>query len=129
MNKFICIGNMTRDAELSFTASTGNAYCKFGIAINEGYGDKKETIFLNCVAFGKVAENIAQYTGKGSKVAIDGKIKTGSYQNKEGKTIYTTDVIVNTIEFLNKKEVQASDGFGDGEDIFTPIGDDEDIPF
>ena len=49
MNKFICIGNMTRDAELSFTASTGNAYCKFGIAINEGYGDKKRNdIFKLC---------------------------------------------------------------------------------
>lgn len=129
MNKCVFIGNITREPELTFIPSTGMAVCKFGLALNEGYGDKKETIFLNCVAFGKVAENIAQYTGKGSKVAIDGKIKTGSYQNKEGKTIYTTDVIVNTIEFLNKKEVQISDGFGDGEDIFTPIGDDEDIPF
>jgi single-strand DNA-binding protein len=127
MNKFICIGNLTREPELKYIPASGLAVCKFGIAINEGYGDKKRTDFLNCTAFGKTAENIASYTDKGSKVLIDGKIQTGSYKNKEGINVYTTDVIVNFIEFLSKKEV--SDIPPDDEDIFQPVDDDEEIPF
>lgn len=124
MNKFVGIGNLVRDAELRFTTD-GKAVAKFTIAINDGYGDKKRVDYLNCVAFGKTAEATANYTFKGSKVAVDGKIQTGSYKNKDGKTVYTTDIIVNNIEFLTKKEQGLGD---DTPEVFQPV-DDEDIPF
>ena len=135
MNKYICTANLTRDPELSFVPASGKAYCKFGIAVNYGFGDNKKTSFLNCVAFDKKAEVISQYTHKGSKVLIEGEIQTGSYEKKDGSgKVHTTDIIVREIEFLDKKgEGQgkaAADGnlFDDGDDIFTPV-DDDFIPF
>ena len=59
------------------------------LAINSGYGDKKKTDYINCVAFNKTAELLEQYTGKGSKIGVEGRISTGSYENKEGKKVYT----------------------------------------
>jgi single-strand DNA-binding protein len=130
MNKCIFIGNITRQPELRLIPSTGMAVCKFGLALNEGYGDKKKTYFINCVAFGKTAEATANYTDKGSKVAIESHVQTDSYKNKQDVTINTTDFVVDKIEFLNKKEqaegVQAK---YEDDDLFQPIADDEDIPF
>lgn len=140
MNKFLVTGNLVKDSELKFVPSTGMAVCKFTIANNEGWGEKKTVSYLNCTAFGKTAENIANYTHKGSKVLIDGKIQIESYQNKENKTVYVTNVIVNQIEFLDKKadgkpthEQQVDNGTFDNafddEDIFEPVEDGELPPF
>lgn len=71
MNRCIFIGNMTKDPELRFVPASGMAVCKFGLALNDGYGDKKTVSYINCVAFAKTAEAIANYTSKGSKVAIE----------------------------------------------------------
>jgi single-strand DNA-binding protein len=129
MNKCIFIGNITRQPELRLIPSTGMAVCKFGLALNEGYGDKKKTYFINCVAFGKTAEATANYTDKGSKVAIESHVQTGSYKNKQDVTVNTTDFVVDKIEFLNKKEEFKQDDFGhDDDEVFQPV-DDEDIPF
>ena len=122
MNKCIFIGNITRETELKFIPSTGMAVCKFGLALNEGYGDKKKTYFINCTAFGKTAEAVANYTDKGSKVGIESRLQTVSYVNKQGVTVYTTDFIIDKVEFLSKKEEVI-------DDTFTPVDDDEDIPF
>ena len=137
MNKFVVTGNLDRAPELKFVPSTGMAICKFTIANNEGWGDKKTVNFFNCTAFGKTAEAIANYTHKGSKVLIDGKVQLGSYEKKDGSwKVYTTDVIVNIIEFLSKKETNNapswnSNNFTDfpDEDVFTPVDDSEEIPF
>ena len=134
MNKFIVTGNLVKDSELKFVPSTGMAVNKFTIANNEGYGDKKTVNFFNCTAFKATAEAIANYTHKGSKVLIDGKVQLGSYEKKDGSgKVYTTDVIVNQIEFLDKKAdrqaQQPQDNFDDGEDVFTPVEDDSEIPF
>ena len=104
MNKVIMIGNLTKDAELRYTQGNGNAVAKFTIAIGRGYKDKNETDFINCVAFGKIAENIAQYTQKGTKVAIEGALRTGSYDAKDGTKRYTTEVFCNNVEFLNRAQ-------------------------
>lgn len=119
MNKFIVTGNLVRDSELKFVPSTGMAIAKFTIGNNEGWGDKKTVNYFNCTAFGKTAEAIANYTHKGSKVLIEGKVQLGSYEKKDGSKAYTTDVIVNQIEFLDPKgQVKRQD-----DDVFEPTDD------
>lgn len=103
MNIVTLIGNLTKDPEVRYT--TGNnplAICKFTIATNDGYGEKKESSFIPVTVFGKSAANCEKYLAKGSKVAVNGRIQTGSYE-KDGRTVYTTDVIANSVEFLNTK--------------------------
>lgn len=100
MNSVILIGNLTRDPELSYKPSNDPlAICKFTIAINDGYGDKARVDYPSIVCFGKVAENCDKYLKKGSKVGVTGKIQTGSYE-KDGRKVYTTDVIASSVEFL-----------------------------
>lgn len=131
MNKFLVTGNLVRDSELKFIPSTGMAICKFTIANNEGWGDKKTVNFFNCTAFKATAEAIANYTNKGSKVLIEGKVQLGSYEKKDGSgKAYTTDIIVNQIEFLDPKgQAQQQDNTDADEDVFTPVDESEDIPF
>lgn len=99
MNKFIGIGRITAKPELQYTPSTQTAVTHFTVAINrqskEGGAD-----FIRVTAFGRQAENICRYMDKGRMIAIDGKIQTGSYIDKDGKTVYTTDVVVGNTEFL-----------------------------
>lgn len=103
MNKVILIGNMTKDPEIKYTTgSNQTAVCKFNIAVNSGYGDKKRTDYPTIVCFGKTTENLERYTAKGSKIAISGKIQTGSYE-KDGQKVYTTEVIADQVEFLSQK--------------------------
>jgi single-strand DNA-binding protein len=97
MNKVILIGNVTRDPETKTAKDT--TITTFSLAIQ---GIKKEDVdFINCKCFGKTAELIGKYVTKGSKIAIEGRIKTGNYE-KDGKKIYTTDIIVDKVEFLSK---------------------------
>lgn len=100
MNKVFLIGRMTKDAQLGYTSNTQKAVAKFTLAvdrINEG------TDFINCTAFGKQAENIEKFVKKGNRLAVLGRIQTGSYE-KEGQKIYTTDVIVENAEFIEPKK-------------------------
>lgn len=133
MNKCIFISNLTKDPELKVTG-TGMAVCKFSVALNDGYGDKKTVSYINCVAFGKTAEVMSQYTHKGSKVAIESHVKTGSYDKQDGTKAYTTDFIVDKIEFLDSKPktdgVNELEKMFDGDDIFQAVDDsDLEIPF
>lgn len=125
MNHIIITGNLYKDPELKYLQD-GKSLTKFGVANNEGWGDKKQTNFINCVAFNKTAEAIANYTSKGSKVLIEGKLQMGNYINKEGVKVYTTEIIVNQIEFLDKKHEAepGNDYIGEG---FQPTN--ENIPF
>lgn len=134
MNKVILIGRLTRDPELNFAAGTGTAVCKFGLAVTRPF-KKDETDFINCIAFGKQGETIAQYVIKGRQLAVTGSIRTGSYDAKDGTKRYTTDVVVDSFEFIgsgqaNNNQGQSQDnGFGGSfEDDMTPV-DDGDMPF
>ena len=101
MNNVSLIGNLTRDPELRYsTGANQTAICRFTIAVNDGYGEKQRTNFIPIVVFNKQAENCDRYLAKGRKVAVSGRIQTGSYE-KEGRTVYTTEVIANNVEFLN----------------------------
>ena len=112
MNSVILIGNLTRDPELRYsTGQNQTAVCRFTVAVNDGFGDRQRTSFIPIVVFGKTAENCDRYLKKGSKVCVNGKIQTGSYE-KDGRTVYTTEVIANNYgggEFLS-----SSQGAGQG---------------
>lgn len=110
MNKVVLIGRTTKSPELRYAPGTGTAVCRFTLAVNRPY-KKDETDFINCVAFGKIAETIAQYVLKGRQVAITGSIRTGSYENNAGNKIYTTDVALDGFEFIgNSNNNQGNSG-------------------
>lgn len=129
LNKAILIGRITKDLELKMSVN-GNSYINFTLAVN---GFKKEDVnFITCKAFNKKAETMANYLGKGSLIAIEGSIVTGSYENMQGQKVYTTDVFVNDFNFLqsksenqaNRNEQGSNDGtFGNdfGNDFFNNV--------
>lgn len=103
MNQVFIIGRITRDLEVKFT-STGKAMLRFSVAVDRR---KKEdgADFINCVAWGQTAENMDRYLSKGSKVAVLGRIQTGSYE-KDGTRINTFDVVADNVEFLDSKSTE-----------------------
>lgn len=114
MNQVILIGNLTRDPEVRYTTGINQtAVCNFSIAVNDGYGEKQYTSFIPIVVFGKIAENCGKYLAKGRKVAIHGRIQTGSYVNRDGQKVYTTEIIADNVEFLTPK-TQDQGGYGQG---------------
>lgn len=126
MNNVNIIGNLTRDVELRYTTDQ-KPIARFSIAVNDGYGEQKRTSYIPIVVFGKQAENADRYLSKGSKVAVNGRIQTGSYE-KEGRTIYTTDIIASNIEFLSVKQSTNSERKPDEPSGFTALSEDE-VPF
>lgn len=107
INNWTGIGNLGKDNELKFGQS-GNAVLNQSLAVRRSFKDKQTgeyaTDWINLVMFGKTAENFANFTRKGSKVGIEGRIQTGSYDNKQGVKVYTTDVIVNNFHLLDPRE-------------------------
>lgn len=113
MNKIILIGNLTKDPELRYT-SNQTAVCNFTMAVNRGKdrdGNDKGADFPRIIVYGRSAENCDKYLDKGRKVAIQGRIQTGSYKDKDGKTVYTTDVVAEQVEFLGSGERQQNTGY------------------
>lgn len=99
MNRFIGIGRLTAKPEIQYTPNTQTAVTHFTVAINR-QSKEDGADFIRVTAFGRQAETICRYMDKGRQIAIDGRIQTGSYKDKDGKTVYTTDVIVGNAEFL-----------------------------
>ena len=100
MNSVQLIGRLTRDPDVRYTTGQNQtAVARFTIAVNDGYGENERTSFIPIVVFGRQAETCERYLSKGRQVGITGRIRTGSYE-KDGRTIYTTDVIANRVEFL-----------------------------
>ena len=98
INRVVLLGNMTRDPELRRTG-TGKAVTNFTLALNRYNNDEAD--FVDCVCWEKIAENTAQYCHKGSKVAVEGSIQTGSYVDKDGHNRKTVNVLCNRVEFIN----------------------------
>ena len=107
MNSVILIGRLTKDPEIAYLDS-GTAVGKFTLAVDRivKSGNERQTDFIRITVFGKQAENCAKFITKGKQVAVEGRIQTGSYQNKNGDTVYTTDVIANRVEFLSGGRAQ-----------------------
>lgn len=110
MNKVILMGRLTRDPEVRYSQGENpTAVSRFSLAVDRRRGvthaDGKETDFINCVTFGRQGEFAEKYLHKGSKIVVVGRIQTGDYTNKDGVKVYTTDVIVEEIEFAESKQV------------------------
>ena len=146
MNSVVLIGRLTRDPEVRYTASTQMAVASFTVAIDRPVraGGEKQTDFPRVTVFGKQAENCEKYLAKGRLVGVQGRIQTGSYTNKDGVRVYTTEVIVEDQEFAesraeseaNRSSFQSSPAPGpapsiDAGDGFMniPDGIDEELPF
>ena len=109
MNKIILLGNLTKDVEVRYT-SKDLAVGRFGLAVKRDFknaNDEYETDFVNCVVYGQLAETIGKYFKKGSKILIEGRLQTGSYEKEDGTKVYTTDIVVEKINFVEaKKEIK-----------------------
>lgn len=134
MNKVILIGRLSNNPELRYSQG-GNpiAVIRFGIAVNRGYKRENEpdVDFLNCICFGNRAETIDKYFRKGNRIAITGRIQTGSYTDQSGNKRYTTDIVVEEFEFVENKSESKSDPIPEPSEGFYEMGevDDEDLPF
>lgn len=127
MNKVVLVGRLTKDPELRYAAGSDTAVCKFTLAVNRM--KKDEADFINCVAFNKTAELIAQYFVKGRQIAIAGHIQTGSYLKDDGAKVYTTDVVVESFDFIDSNSSNRNNTSNSSmDDDFTPV-DDGDMPF
>ena len=131
MNSVNLTGRLTRDPEVRYTADQ-KAVARFSIAVDRHTrpGEEKQADFPNIVAFGKTAERVETFLNKGRMVGISGRIQTGSYVNKDGVKVFTTDVIANNVEFLDPKGTQVpAERMVDPEppEGFAQL--DEDVPF
>ena len=145
MNKVILMGRLTRDPEVRYSqGEQATAMARYTLAVDRRFrreGDQQTADFIGCVAFGRQGEFAEKYLRKGTKIAITGRIQTGSYTNKDGQKVYTTDVVVEEQEFAESKaasegnggftpadrpspSVAAGDGF-----MNIPDGIDEELPF
>lgn len=137
MNKIMLIGRLTRDPEIRYSTNDNNtAIARYTLAVNRPFrkNGEQQADFLPCIVFGKTAEFAEKYLAKGMRVAIEGRIQTGSYTNRDGQKVYTTDVVVERQEFLEKRAdngQQSPDNANNYDDRFMDIPDgiDEELPF
>ena len=135
MNNVSLIGRLTRDPEVRYISDSQMAVARFSVAINRPVrsGGEKQTDFPNVVVFGKQAENCERFLGKGRLVGIQGRIQTGRYKNKNGDTVYTTEVVANNVEFLDwgddNKKSERQEKQEDVPEGFAALEDEECIPF
>jgi|SRR5690625_1488862 len=148
LNRTVLVGRLTKDVDLRYTQS-GKGVGNFTIAVNRPFKNQQgenEADFINCVAWGKQAENLAQYMKKGNQIGVDGRLQSRTYENQQGQTVYVTEVVADSVQFLESKSsnqsnnqqsqvnaynkevgVGGSDPFqGDGEPIEIQ---DSDLPF
>ncbi len=105
INRVVLVGRLTKDPELRYTSSN-IAYTRFTVAINRPYSNAsgdKEADFIQCVAWRRQAETVARYVNKGSLVGVEGRIQTGYYDDKDGVRKYTTDIVCDSVQFLEPK--------------------------
>lgn len=144
MNKWIGIGRLTRDPEVRYSQGENSlAIARFTLAVDRRFKrqGEQDADFISCVAFGKTAEFAEKYLKQGTKIAVIGRIQTGSYTNKEGQKVYTTEVMLEEVEFAESKgsgngdsgnsgssRPEPSSAVGDGF-MNIPDGIDEELPF
>lgn len=138
MNKVALVGRLTRDPEIRYTANDQMAIVRFTVAVDRKFKkDGQPTAdFIGIVTFGKLAEIVAKYCKKGYLVSVSGSIRTGSYDNKEGKKVYTTDIAAEEVTFLDRGSESRKENSGSTADSsfgypsdFQPSEDNDDLPF
>lgn len=155
INNVVVVGRLTRAVDLRYT-SNGTAYASFTLATDRDFKNQngeKETDFINCVMWRKPAENLANYTKKGSLIGIEGRIQTRNYDNQQGQRVYVTEVLAERFHFLESAKTANNDDLSNegtntlpfnknqnsignfaNSDVFTSTGDvfsvnDDDLPF
>ncbi len=147
MNKWIGMGRLTRDPEIRTSAVGDNTICRFSLAVDRPWARDRENQqtadFINCICFGKTAEFMEKWFHKGDPIIVEGRIQTGSYTNKDGIKVYTTDIAVDRTEFVpknggNGEGATSQSGYGQRDtseqrrkDDFVniPDGVDDELPF
>ena len=128
MNNVSLIGRLTKDPELKTTQS-GLSVCRFTVAVDRPYSKDRQADFISCIAWRKTAEFIDSYFSKGQRIALTGSIQTGSYTDKDGKTVYTTDINVSNVEFCESKKQSDSSGNNLNSVETEEMPFDDDLPF
>ena len=125
MNHITLIGRLAKDPELKYSQS-GKAYCRFTLAVAREF-NREETDFLDCVAWNKTAETIAEWLNKGRRIAIQGRLETGGYE-KDGKNIKTHNIVVDRFEFVDsdRSETSKNQSYSNNDDV---LDDNDDFPF
>ncbi len=116
LNRVVLVGRLTKDPDLRYTAN-GTAVANFTIAVNRPFSNQqgdREADFINCVIWRKPAENLANYMSKGSLIGVDGRIQTRSYDGQDGKRVYVTEVVADTVQFLESKSSNRGSSTGSG---------------
>jgi len=142
MNNVILLGRLVRDPEIHYsTGENANASCRFTVAVQRNYKNAEgnyDADFINCVAYRQTAELVNKYFHKGSLICVTGSIRTGSYTNRDGVKVYTTDVQVNSVEFVGSKadnasnsssDVKKNNNTRDNSFMNIPDGANEELPF
>ncbi len=119
LNRVVLVGRLTRDPELRYTPS-GVAVANFNIAVNRPFSNQqgeREADFINCVIWRRPAENLANYMKKGGLIGVDGRIQTRSYEGQDGKRVYVTEVVADSVQFLESRGAnQGSSSMGTSND-------------
>lgn len=138
MNKTVLIGRSTKDADVRYSqGDKPMAIARISLAVDRKFKQEGQPTadFINCIAFGKTAEVIEKYVVKGTKIAVVGHIQTGSYTNKDGQKVYTTDVVIDELEFCESRSSQLSSSQpapapnGDMGFMNIPDGISDELPF
>jgi single-strand DNA-binding protein len=133
MNSVILIGRLTKDPELRYIPQSETAVSNFNLAVDRIMAREKTADFFRIVAFGKTAELCDRYLKKGRLVGIQGRIQTGSYKTQSGETRYTTEIVAERVEFLDRSDKGSGSQEGGSQTSNVPDGfqtlDDDDIPF
>lgn len=143
INRVVLVGRLTKDPELRYTPN-GVAVATFTLAVNRPFTNQqgeREADFVNCVAWRRIAENTANFLKKGSLAGVDGRIQTRSYEGQDGKRVYVTEVMAESVQFLDSKKSQTDGNTQQRSGRNTNGGDfdpftggnidikDEDLPF
>lgn len=109
INRVVLVGRLTKDPELKYTQS-GTPMARFTVAVNrfKKEGEEQQADFISCIAWRKQAENLANFMKKGNLIGLEGKVQTGSFDGQDGKRVYTTDIVADSVQFLEPRGSQGS---------------------
>lgn len=110
LNQVACVGRITKDLEVRYVGDKQQAVARFTIAVSRNFKNKQGVIeadFLSCIVWGKDAENMQKYCGKGSLISVTGRLQSNSYTNKQNERVYTTEIVVTIVRFLSSKKAAA----------------------
>ena len=129
MNRLVIIGNLTANPE-SYATNTGKTLAKFTVAVNEYHGEQKNAVFFRVTAWEKIGENCMKFLSKGKKVCVVGNVRASAFKNKNGEPAASLEVTAMDIEFLSpRNESESAPEDAAVVNTFTPIQDDENLPF